>query len=1157
VIPDDPHDLTITQLTDGLSNPARSSTSIYLKLGQDFGPRYVILQVLGEGGMGTVYRAHDKELDREVALKLIKPTVSGRPEALERFKREILLASKITHKNVLRIHDLGDIDGIKYISMNYVEGEDLSKIIRREGPLPTERVIEMAKQLCQALQAAHDEGVLHRDLKPQNVMVDRQGTVYITDFGLARSVEMSGDLSLTATGDVMGTPLYMSPEQVKGQPLDQRSDLYSLGLILYEMLTGHCPFVEPSSYATLFKRTQERPKDPREPNPSIPDYLARIVLKCLDPDPVIRYQDATEILNDLETRRVQRSVGTVLHPAFRRPVLVILAAVLVIASGSWWLINRWMQSRLDGARSATVVAVLPLENATGDVASDWMSLGIADLVVADLWESEDLRPVSTERVYEIIEDLRLLEHKQLGPSSLRRMAEFSHAGFVLTGKFSKSGPRLRLDAALSGMAQQREWPITIENEQNLPNLAAALAKEIRQRLGVSARSTSGPQISRPEEALKFYYQGLNFFHQGDNSRAMSEWQQAVDRDPTFALAYARLVEVHHEQGQRDQVEPLAQKALSSPDALPVRDRFYLQAILARTVNDHDKAIQSYQQLLAAYPDDPRGYFELAAVYETMGQWDHALENFQKAWELDPKSVYTLTKLGQIELRRGNPQTALKYLMEAQTLNAQLQNDRERVDLLSALGTVYEQLAFYDSALEHYQKAFEISRAVNDQPKMASTLNEIGSIYHKKGRYEEARRSFEQALSTNRQIGDEGGIGRLLNNLGVLAEEFAHYDEALDYYTQALNSARARKARVETANRLNNIGYVYFLMGRATDAATYFQLALQEINQTPDRLTKAMILGPYGDLLVEQGEYGRAMAHHSEALQIWTEAQHTEGVAYTLLSQGRVFEAQGQYGTALKVRERALGMMRDLGDKLGQAYAFIDVGHSYNLLGEFQKADDHFQQAQPLVNEIGNDELSARLLIRRGERLRLQGQPAGAERWLTEARQRADQSKNPSAIILARIETGAVYNQAQRVDRALPLLLPAVKEAEALDFKSLVVSAKIELACVYLLQKRSAQAAREIQEATRLAERLGRREVLMVCHFLAAKVSQAQNQSGQALVQFQQALKEAQWVREQIGADHAPTFVRRHDVQELLHQAGQAFKAAGREHEFSSFARWLS
>jgi len=186
-----------------------------LQVGADFGPRYKILEILGEGGMGTVYRAHDRELDREVALKLIRPSLSTNPHVIERFKREILLASKVTHKNVLRIHDLGDVCGTKYLSMNFVDGEDLSKRVRRSGPLPADTVVRIIEQLCSALKAAHDEGVIHRDLKPQNVMIAKDGTAYITDFGIARAAD-SETGSLTAEGVVIGTPPYMSPEQVKG-----------------------------------------------------------------------------------------------------------------------------------------------------------------------------------------------------------------------------------------------------------------------------------------------------------------------------------------------------------------------------------------------------------------------------------------------------------------------------------------------------------------------------------------------------------------------------------------------------------------------------------------------------------------------------------------------------------------------------------------------------------------------------------------------------------------------------------------------------------------------------------------------------------------------------------------------------------------------------
>ncbi len=252
--------------------------------GTTLGSRYVIEGLLGEGGMGRVYKAYDRELDRYVALKVLQPELTRDPQIIQRFKHELLLASRISHKNILRIHDLSEADGVKYISMAFVDGEDLHHLLRKESPLPLERSLKIARQLCEALDAAHSEGVVHRDFKPHNVLVAKGDHVYVSDFGLATSLE-TAKLGMTRTGAFVGTPRYMSPEQVEGGKVDSRSDLYSLGLVLYEMVTGDLPFAGESTWQLMYQRVKEKPKDPKQARPDLPDWVARIILHCLELEP--------------------------------------------------------------------------------------------------------------------------------------------------------------------------------------------------------------------------------------------------------------------------------------------------------------------------------------------------------------------------------------------------------------------------------------------------------------------------------------------------------------------------------------------------------------------------------------------------------------------------------------------------------------------------------------------------------------------------------------------------------------------------------------------------------------------------------------------------------------------------------------------------------
>jgi serine/threonine protein kinase len=331
--------------------------------------------------MGAVYLAYDQDLGRQVALKAVRPELMVYPGAMERFRQELLLASKISHRNILRIHDLGDAGGMKFISMAYVDGEDLHHLLLREGELPIDRMLDIARQLCAALDAAHSEGVAHRDLKPQNVMLGKDDHVFVTDFGLAKSLgEVNG---MTQSGEMLGTPRYMAPEQVEAKHVDARTDIYALGLIFYEMLTGDVPFTAESTLQLMYKRAHEIPPAPKSIVPDIPDWLNNIIMKCLERDPANRYQSAKGIVDDIDAQRKPdappvsepttvtppvppaQAVG---HTKRRLNIWITVAAALAVglAVGGWLYLKR--PSRTLTKKDTIVLA--DFANKTGDSVFD-------------------------------------------------------------------------------------------------------------------------------------------------------------------------------------------------------------------------------------------------------------------------------------------------------------------------------------------------------------------------------------------------------------------------------------------------------------------------------------------------------------------------------------------------------------------------------------------------------------------------------------------------------------------------------------------------------------------------------------------------------------------------------------------------------------------
>src|ERR1700687_1406496 len=383
-------------LDDGATLQPLDAPSI--PAGVDFGPRYHVESVLGSGGMGKVYKVHDRELGRMVAIKVLRSDVISQPVALQRFKQELLLASKISHTNILRIHDLGEFAGVKFISMAYVEGGDLTQLLKREGRLAPERAIGIMEQLCKALAAAHAAHIMHRDLKPQNILVDRDDHIYVSDFGLAKSLE-ANLAGVTRTGVVLGTPHYMSPEQVEGKPVDQRSDIYALGLILYEMLTGVLPFQGDSTYQVMYQRVHQVPKKPELLNPDLPPYLSRICLRCLDKDPAMRYQNAREILADLRSgvassgpRGKWIAGRTVKRVGWALAASLVILTILVVTVPA---IKRELARRNSAISIQKSLAIMPfqIEAPVEKSTVTYEAQGIAEALSAKLSQMKGLRLV--------------------------------------------------------------------------------------------------------------------------------------------------------------------------------------------------------------------------------------------------------------------------------------------------------------------------------------------------------------------------------------------------------------------------------------------------------------------------------------------------------------------------------------------------------------------------------------------------------------------------------------------------------------------------------------------------------------------------------------------------------------------------------------------
>src|SRR5579864_7264187 len=477
-------------LTPAKENVKQSAKSVVgsnqpmLEPGMLLAQRYEIVQILGQGGMGAVYKATDVELNRTVAVKVIRPDLARDKAIVDRFKQELLLAHQVTHRNVIRIYDLSEADGMKFITMEYVEGENLLTLLHEKKKFSPSEAVEIMLQVCRALEAAHSVGVIHRDLKPQNIMRDKTGRILVMDFGLARTLEGDG---MTQSGALVGTMDYMSPEQALGKELDERSDIFALGLIFYEMLTGQMPFRADSALASLIKRTQERARPISDHDNTIPQNLSAIVSKCLERDPGARYQSAKELLADLEAWQGKRAAGAIAFPSVRPWGQTIpwqwlggIAAVLLLAIVGFLFRDKLRVSNKTSpvAGPEVALAILPFRNATQDASLDWYGPTFAEMLSTDVGQSSHLRTISPDRVHQALSDLRITANASIDPSMVNHIADWTGADTVVWGQYAKFGDQIRVDATLRDLKRNRQVPLKIEkvSEKDIPNAVDRLAR---------------------------------------------------------------------------------------------------------------------------------------------------------------------------------------------------------------------------------------------------------------------------------------------------------------------------------------------------------------------------------------------------------------------------------------------------------------------------------------------------------------------------------------------------------------------------------------------------------------------------------------------------------------------------------------------------------
>lgn len=879
--------------------------------------RFRIEAMLGIGGMGVVYRATDLALDVPVALKLLRPELAQRPEAFERFRQELLMARQVSSPRVVRIHDLAQHDGQWLISMDYIDGEGLDRRLDREGALAPDIAAAITRQLAEGLAAAHARGVIHRDLKPANVLIDRDGNAYVSDFGVARSLASNG---LTQSGAVVGTPDYLSPEQARGDSVDARSDLYTLGLILYEMLTGTMPFQGSTLSEILAQRMLRSPPPVTQTKPQTPAWLARLTDRLLRVQPAHRLQNAEAVVRAIDTREVPRDF------ALTRKHAVLAAVLVAVLAGGAYMSWRYTQPPTS-AGVATIaplhrVVVMPLQ-APGEALPEARGEALVALLQDALQASAGVAIVDGERTNQALRQLDLAGSRNIDSQAVQRIVG---ADRVLQITLRPSGNRWQATAKLRRDGAAEAVFDATANEPVAAFAQLAGSAPLAKALGVRAPALpfALPSCAQPctNEALDAFGAALLAKYRSMPADALVQARKATTSAPDFALAWLLQSDMAQAVGETDAayeaIETGHRSATQSqPDAIQRRFR----AERALLDGDPPAAAVEWRAALAQTPDDTFAGLAYARALGAGGDFKGAIAGLQKLVARDPNDPRAWFELGKFSILAGDAQRAVdEHLVRALVLYKRSGNRYGEAETTNALGIGYARLGQTTDAEKQYREAVELRRTVGNRRGLATSLRNLGNILSQQGKFAEAAGVLKQAADLHVALGDRGGLAAVESELGILAEERGDYPAALGHFRAALQTWQQIGEKGGTAQALNDIGFALYQLGAYDDAQAYLVQSAKAYDELGDQTGVIRTQQNLGLLAIARGQWNEARRQLEASLSAAEKQQMLEEAAVSRRNLAELELQQGHIDAAIEQATKAEKLFREREDLRGAADA---------------------------------------------------------------------------------------------------------------------------------------------------------------------------------------------------------------------------------------------
>ena len=954
---------------------------------------YKILEKLGEGGMGIVYKAHDSELDRAVAMKFLPQYLTSDAAEKERFHHEARAASALNHPNISTIYEIKEFESQIYLAMEYVEGKTLKQLIEAD-PLPIKKALDTAIQVCDGLGAAHEKGVVHRDIKSDNIMVTPKGQVKIMDFGLAK---VKGATKLTKAGSTLGTAAYMSPEQAQGEEVDQRSDIFSFGVVLYELLTSKLPFRGEHHAALMYSLINEDPVPIARFNEKVTPEIERIVSKALAKDKEDRYQHVDEMLADirrerkhLEYARAGYATTATMSQASMQPVekkknflrYIIPAAAIVIVVILLLIFNpfNFQISTQKGvaASEKNSLAVMYFENIPDPEDKDHTGEMLTNLLTTSLFQTKDLEVISRERLYDLQKELGQADARTISPSMATKVAQRAGVSMMLLGSILQRQPSLaityRLIEVQSGkiLSTQRLSGFSSDKIFSLVDTLALLVKndlkvspnELQDAKSVASVTTSSP------EAYRSYLEGVQLNDKFYNSEAKAAFKRAIELDSNFAMAYFGLAMLSLEPDGAMKNSALS-KAWQLSERVTEKERLSIHSVYAARIDkDLAKSVSLLEELVQKYPHEQSAYLGLASSYAEQGNYEKALGVCLRALDNDPRDGLAWNTLAygyMMVNKRNEAMDAIDHYMQ---LSPALPNAYDsKGEICCAFGEIDSALYWYQKAVsfktdfpttykiglvslikQDYstaEKEFRLWGTTSDNLQKASAENLLSIIPFHRGKMQESELILRRNLESFQAQHLQGPVNDVYAGLILIAYQQHDYPALLDYAQKFSTERKKSPGSVVYGRDLLALAY---LKNGNTDMYSKLIDDIQHDlhEETPNQKALAEYMLGLGEF--EKGNYAACLEYNQKVSQ-WLAPRHAPlyHVAVSLLKTGRVADAAEEFQriavwAPIDFGQFSLFFLPVLEDwPTAAVKAHYWLGVAYEKQGEKNKAIDEYEK----------------------------------------------------------------------------------------------------------------------------------------------------------------------------------------------------------------------